>query len=456
MDQSFMAKKPILPLVIKMALPMVISMLVNSLYNIVDSFFVSQIDESAMTAVSLVFPLQNLANAAGIGFGVGINAAVSYYLGAGKKDAANRSATLGIILSAVHGVIFAGLCALCVRPFLGLFTQNAQTTAYGLDYFFVVITFAPALTLGMAFEKILQATGKMNTTMFCMAIGAIVNVILDPLFISGGWFIPAMGIKGAAIATGIGQIISLASYVFVFLFAKIPVRVRFRAIKGEKICRKLYLVGIPASVNLALPSFMITILNAVLSTFAEVYVLILGVYFKLQTFIYFTVSGIVQGIRPLVGYNLGAGRKDRVKSIFKVTLLLSAGVMAVGTLLCLAIPAELVGIFSDSQDTVSQGALALRIICAGFIVSAFSVVISGTFEGLGKGMPSLAISLLRYIVIIPIAFLLSRICGAVGVWHAFWITEVISAIISCILFYLCFLIDKPNKKNHKENQSIKT
>lgn len=445
MDQTFMKEKPVLPLVLKMALPMVISMLVNSLYNIVDSFFVAQVSEDAMTAISIVYPLQNLANAIGVGFGVGINAAVAYYLGANNGKAANRSATLGIILSALHGIVLAGICVLLIRPFISMFTDSEQIIAYGLDYFYVVIAFAPVLTLGMAFEKVLQATGKMKTTMFCMAIGAVANIILDPIFISGLGAIPAMGVFGAALATGIGQTLSLISYIAVFLLAKIPVRLRLERRGEEKICRKLYFVGIPASLNLALPSFMITILNAILAAFAEVYVLILGVYYKLQTFIYFTISGIVQGIRPLMSYNLGAGRKDRVISIFKVTLLLSLGVMVIGTILCLAVPKQLMDIFTDTPQTVEQGAIALRIISAGFIVSAISVVISGTFEALGKGMPSLIISLLRYIAILPIALLMSYMFQAVGVWHSFWITELISSVISGILFWRLFYKDRTKR-----------
>ena len=449
MDQTFMKEKPVLPLVLKMALPMVISMLVNSLYNIIDSFFVAQVSEDAMTAISIVYPLQNLANAVGVGFGVGINAAVAYYLGAGNGKAANRSATLGIILSALHGVVLAGICMLLIRPFISMFTDSEEIAAYGLDYFYTVIAFAPVLTLGMAFEKVLQATGKMKTTMFCMAIGAVANIILDPIFISGLGAIPAMGVFGAALATGIGQSLSLISYIAVFLLAKIPVRLRLERRGEEKICRKLYYVGIPASLNLALPSFMITVLNAILAAFAEVYVLILGVYYKLQTFIYFTISGIVQGIRPLISYNLGAGRKDRVTGIFKVTLLLSLGVMVIGTILCLAIPKQLMDIFTDTPQTVEQGAVALRIISAGFIVSAISVVVSGSFEALGKGMPSLIISLLRYIAILPIALLMSYLFQAVGVWHSFWITELISAIVSCVLFWFCFA--KRSLSNIKQN-----
>lgn len=439
MDQSFMKERSVWPLVITMALPMVISMLVNSLYNIVDSYFVAKVSEDAIAAISLVFPLQNLANAVGIGFGVGINAAVAYYLGSGNRNAADRSAALGLILSAAHGLILAAACAACIEPFLKLFTNKESILTYGLEYFYTVIAFSPAFTLSMGFEKILQAVGKMKTTMFCMAIGAVANIILDPIFISGLGPIPAMGVFGAALATGIGQVLSLLSYIAVFFFANIPVKLRIGRAGEEKICKKLYLVGIPAALNLALPSFMITALNAILSNFSETYVLILGVYYKLQTFIYFTVSGIVQGIRPLVGYNLGAGLNDRIKKIFGVTLILGLAVMLIGTVLCLAIPNDLMGLFTDNPTTVLKGGTALRIISAGFILSAFSVVIGGMFEGLGMGIPSLIISLIRYVAIIPVAWLASLAFAADGVWNAFWITELISAVAACLLFYFMYL-----------------
>lgn len=445
MEQSFMKNSKILPLVLKMSLPMVISMLINSLYNIVDSYFVAQISEDAMTALSLVFPLQNAANAVGIGFGVGINAAVAYFLGADKQQSADRASALGLMLAAAHGIIFAAVCVLAIAPFLSVFTNNENIINYGLEYFYIVIAFTPVQTLSMAFEKILQAAGKMKTTMFCMAIGAVANIILDPIFIWGCGALPAMGVPGAALATGLGQVLSLLSYIVVFFTSRLPVKLRLGSTTGNKIAGKLYMVGIPAALNLALPSFMITALNAILATFAETYVLILGAYYKLQTFIYFTVSGIVQGIRPLVGYNLGAGRKDRVMGIFKVTLILSLGVMLIGTLLCLVIPRTLMGLFTQSPSTIAEGASALRIISAGFIVSALSVVISGTFEGLGKGIPSLVISLLRYVAIVPIALLLSMPFGAAGVWNAFWLTELISAAASCLLFIFVYVKPKNNK-----------
>lgn len=434
MNETFMKEKPIIPLVAKMSLPVVLSMIINALYNFVDSIFVSKISEDAMTAISLVFPVQNLSIAVGVGFGVGISAAVSFYMGAKKFEAANRSAALGLILGTVHGIILAAVSVGCIAPFVKLFTKSDIIIGHALDYFYVVVAFAPIITLSMAFEKLLQSVGKMMTTMFCMMLGAIVNIILDPVFI----FVAGWGVKGAAVATGIGQTLSLVAYAIMFFKTKHGVNAKLGKKSEEKIVKKLYFVGVPATLNLALPSFMLIALNGILTVFSEIYVLILGVYYKLQTFLYFAINGVVQGIRPLVGYNLGAGRDDRVMGIFKVSLVASLIVMVIGTILCLAIPSQLMGIFTDNPQTISAGASAVRIMCAGFIVSASGVVICGLFEGLGMGVPSLIISIIRYVLIIPVALVASKVVGAKGVWHAFWITELIAFFVSWICFYLCY------------------
>lgn len=217
-----MKEKPIIPLVAKMSLPVVLSMIINALYNFVDSIFVSKISEDAMTAISLVFPVQNLSIAVGVGFGVGISAAVSFYMGAKKFEAANRSAALGLILGTVHGIILAAVSAGCIAPFVKLFTKSDIIIGHALDYFYVVVAFAPIITLSMAFEKLLQSVGKMMTTMFCMMLGAIVNIILDPVFI----FVAGWGVKGAAVATGIGQTLSLVAYAIMFFKTKHGVKAK--------------------------------------------------------------------------------------------------------------------------------------------------------------------------------------------------------------------------------------
>lgn len=323
MNENFMKEEPVLPLITSMALPMVISMMVNSLYNIVDSFFVAQISEEAMTALSLVFPVQNFINAVSIGFGVGINALIAYYLGAGNAETANR----------------------------------------------------------------------------------------------------------AAVATGIGQIVTLLIYLFVY--TKYPLRIRLSRsylTRDFALDFKLYAIGIPATLNLALPSLLVSSLNTILAAFSQSYIVVLGIYYKLQTFLYLPANGIIQGMRPLIGFNYGAGEHERVKKIYNTTLVLNAGIMLGGTIICLTVPDVLMAFFTNNNVTVEAGAQALRIICAGFIVSAVSVTACGALEGLGKGVPSLVISLLRYVVIIiPAAWLLSRSFGAQGVWHAFWLAELVTA-----------------------------
>lgn len=439
MNQTFMKEKAVLPLVLSMSLPMVLSMMVGALYNIVDSYFVARISEDAMTALSLVFPLQNLMSAVAIGFGIGINAVIAFYLGAKQEKRANEAATNGVILSGIHGIILMVVCLSFMPMFLRLFTTNAAVIDYGIRYSRIIFSFSAVVGMQMAFEKIFQSVGRMTTTMICMLIGCFTNIILDPILIFGLGFIPALGIEGAGIATVIGQLVTLLIYILLYINKPLPVKIQMKYFtKDLNIYKRIYAVGIPAALNLALSSILVTALNAILAAFSTSYVLVLGAYYKLQTFLYLSANGIIQGIRPLVGYNYGAGEHLRVKKIYRTSLQLIAIIMVVGTILCLSIPNLLIGLFTSNTETIRMGALALRIISIGFVASTISITSCGTLEGLGMGMPSLIISLLRYmLLIIPAAFVLSRFFGAAGVWHAFWITEVISAVISWILFHHC-------------------
>lgn len=430
MQDDFMREKPVLPLVLSMALPMTLSMLVNSLYNIVDSYFIAKISEDAMTAVSLVYPLQIFITAVAVGLGIGLNASAAYYLGAQQGELANRTASAGVLLSIVHGIILTAACILAVPYFLRMFTENPQIIRDGLSYSYIVFAFCVPLTLGVAFEKIFQAEGQMVISMLSMLGGCITNIILDPILIFGTPFTPAMGITGAALATGIGEALPVVIYLLFYRFKPLPIKLVFRRnLLDKQLCGKIYAVGIPAAVTMALPSLLITVLNGILAAFSSSYVLILGIYYKLQTFIYLTANGIVQGIRPIIGYNYGAKEYGRVKEIFATALKLTLGVMAAGTVICLLFSDALIGLFTANSDTIRSGETALRIISCGFIVSAVSVTVSGALEGLGKGMDSLKISLLRYIIIIiPAAFLLSRMFGAFGVWYAFAVSELFTAL----------------------------
>lgn len=431
-----MKEKPIFPLLLSMSLPMVISMAVNSLYNIVDSYFVAKISEDAMTALSLVFPIQNFINAVAIGFGVGINAMIAQYLGAGRRDKADEALTQGMVLAVIHGIVMMILCIIGIPYFLRLFTTDANVIALGVRYATIVFSFSVILSVNLTFEKMNQAIGNMKITMISLLIGCGLNIILDPMIIFGIGPFPKLGIAGAALATGFGQCVPIVIYIAAYL--KRPKRVAFRREYlhlTREVTKRLYSIGVPAILNMALTSVLTTALNAILVAFSQTYVLVLGIYYKLQTFLYMPANGIIQGMRPLIGYNYGAGEHKRVEQLYRLTLLLNICIMTAGMILCLTIPGKLMGAFAENPQTIQNGVIALHIICFGFILSAVSVTACGALEGLGKGIPSLLISLSRYVVlIIPLALIFSRFFGAAGVWHAFWVTEALSAVFAVIIY----------------------
>lgn len=430
MDQTYMKEKPVVPLLLSMGIPVIISMIAGALYNIVDSIFVAMISEDAMTAVSLVYPIQNLAHAAGVGFGVGINAMVARRLGEGKTRMANQTASQGVFLSALHGMILTILGMAVIPYFLRMFTSDEVTISYGLTYFYNVFLFSTIDTMGMAYEKVYQSVGKMKISMAAVLIGCGVNIVLDPIFIFGLGPMPELGIRGAAWATGIGQTASLLFYLILNHVKPLNVEISLREMRPSKeICGGIYSVGIAATLNMALTSLLLTALNAILAPFSQVYILVLGVYYKLQALLYQGASGVVQGMRPLIGYNYGAGEQERVKKIFRAAFMIVGIIMTAGTLLGELVPDFLMGLFTQTPSTVEIGRTALRLISPGFVMSTVSVIASGAFEGLGMGLKSLKISLMRYaVIIIPIAFVLSRIIGPTGVWHAFWLAELITAV----------------------------
>ena len=436
MNETFMKEKPIFPLLLSMSLPMVISMAVNSLYNIGDSYFVAKISENAMTALSLVFPIQNFINAVAIGFGVGINAMIAQYLGAGRRDKADETLTQGMVLAVIHGIVMMILCIIGIPYFLRLFTTDANVIALGVRYATIVFSFSVILSVNLTFEKMNQAIGNMKITMISLLIGCGLNIILDPMIIFGIGPFPKLGIAGTALATGFGQCVPIVIYIAAYL--KRPKRVAFRREYlhlTREVAKRLYSIGVPAILNMALTSVLTTALNAILAAFSQTYVLVLGIYYKLQTFLYMPANGIIQGMRPLIGYNYGAGEHKRVEQLYRLTLLLNICIMTAGMILCLTIPGKLMGAFAENPQTIQNGVTALHIICFGFILSAVSVTACGALEGLGKGIPSLLISLSRYVVlIIPLAFIFSRFFGAAGVWHAFWVTEALSAVFAVIIY----------------------
>ncbi len=432
---TFMKTKPVFSLLVSMSVPMMLSMLIQSLYNIVDSIYVSQLGTDALTAVSLAYPLQNAIVSVAVGVGVGISSAISIHLGSGDQEKADRSATLGVALTVFHCILFILAGIFVTRPFLSLFTDNPSILKDACDYTYIVLCFSFGALLQITFEKIFQGIGEMKITMYLLSVGCVINIILDPILIFGLLGFPRLGVAGAAIATVIGQISAFLLYVAVYLRKSYAVHIRLKYLRADwKIIGQIYSVGIPSSIMMLLPSVLISILNGILAAMSDVYVAVLGVYYKLQTFIYMPANGIVQGMRPIIGYNYGAGEAERMRTTIRYSLACAAALMLLGTVLSLAVPGPILSLFKADAELMEAGVTALRIICLGFLVSTIGVIYSGTFEALGNGRNSLIISLLRqFVITIPLSFILSRIWGAAGVWISFPAGELCASVVAFFL-----------------------
>ena len=437
LKQQQLKTKPIFPLLISMAIPMMFSMLIQSLYNIIDSIFVAKLGNDAFTAVSLIYPLQNLVLSVAVGFGVGVSTCISIAMGSNNYKRAENAATIGVILSFIHSILFVFLGLFATRPFLRLFTDSTTVLDMGTQYGHIVLCFSFGVLIQVCYEKIFQALGNMIVTMYILSIGAIINIILDPILIFGYFGFPKMGISGAAIATVFSQICGFVLYVIYYRRKKdtLPIKISFQSISIKKdIILQLYSVGIPSSIMIAVPSILVSILNGLLVTYSQAHVAILGIYYKLQSFIYLPAGGIVQGMRPIIGFNYGAKDKQRVKKTLEVSLIFTAIIMIIGTVLSLFIPENILTLFDADETMLQIGVPALRIISCGFLISSFGVIYSGAFEALGLGLHSLIISLLRQlIIIIPLSIILSNMMGATGIWIAFPVSEAIAAIVAIIL-----------------------
>lgn len=437
MPNHFMKTKPVFPLLMSMSIPMMFSMLIQSLYNIIDSIYVAQLGQTALTAVSIAFPLQNLVISVAVGIGVGITSTISIHLGSGEQEKANKAATLGIACTCIHCILFLLLGLIVTKPFLSLFTTNSEILGDACDYTYIVLCFSFGTLIQVTMEKIFQAVGAMKTTMFLLATGCIINIILDPIFIFGWLQIPALGVKGAAIATIIAQICTAILYLIVYRKKNFAITIHPKYLKMDlTIVKSIYSVGIPSSLMMILPSILVSVLNSILKQFSDLYINVLGIYFKLQTFIYMPANGIVQGMRPIIGYNYGAKDYHRMKSTIRYSLLSAGIIMLLGTLLSMIIPREIFMLFQSDPSLLSAGSTALRIISLGFLISTIGIIFSGTFEAIGKGKESLIISLLRqFILTIPLSLILSRIpsIGVNGVWISFPIGELCASIVAYFL-----------------------
>lgn len=438
-QRNKMGTKPVFPLLMSMAFPPMLSMLIQSMYNIVDSMFVARFSQNALTAVSLAFPLQNLVLAVAVGAGVGVNSYISRKLGARDRDAANAAVTHGFLLSFAHAIFFVLFGLVAIKPFFRMFTDSPEIVSLACDYSYIVVLGAFAQLFHIMVEKLLQSTGRMLAPMLLQTIGAIANIILDPILIFGLLGAPRMGVRGAAIATLLGQILSMTLSLLVFFLRDQDLRMDLKKFRPDlRAVAQIYAVGVPTMLMNALGSVLVTLLNSILIRFSELAVSVFGVYFKLQTFVFMPVSGLTQGALPIMGYNYGAQNRRRLLSTLRCAVLVAVGIMAAGNLLFVLIPDKLLLLFNASPEMLEMGTSALRIISCSYIFAAVGLIFSTMFQAVGKGSYSLTVFLMRQlIVVVPLAFLLSRTLGLNGIWLSFPIAEAAGAI-AAVLFFLVF------------------
>ena len=459
--ENKMAHTPLLRLITSMSLPAMFSMIIQALYNIVDSIFVSHYSEAGLTAVSLAYPMQMLIIAVSVGTGVGINSLVSRKLGEKNLEEANKAASHGLLLGFFNWLIFFILGLTIVKPFINAFTDDPEIAEMGIDYLSVVLIFSFGCFIEVVIEKTLQATGNMVFPMLFMLSGAITNIILDPIFIFDSFMgikCLGMGVKGAAIATVIGQILSMVFALIVLFFKKHDIHISFKNFRFSlSIVKNIYAVGIPAIIMQSITSVMLVLVNSILTKFqnSEVAISVLNIYFKLQSFIFMPCFGLTQGLMPIMGFNYGARNKERLTTALKYGCYIAGVIMTIGTITFLTIPHILMGMFNADVEMLEIGCVALRIICLCFIPAAIGIVFSSFYQATGHGLRSMSISLLRQLVLlVPAAYFLSNI-SLNAVWCAFPIAEAGSLILAVTLFIQLYnkkikYIDQPDKFNFKD------
>lgn len=427
-QENKMGVMPVDKLLLSMSLPMMISMLVQALYNIVDSIFVSRINENALTAVSLAFPIQSLMIALGTGTGVGVNALLSRSLGKKDFEKADKTAVNGVFLALVNYVIFLLIGIFVTAPFYLSQTDDAQIITYGKQYLTIVCCCSFGMYAQFIFERLLQSTGKTIYTMITQSTGAVINIILDPIFIFGYLGVPRMGVAGAAVATVIGQI---AAGIMAFTINKkknTEINLRFRGFRPDgQTIGQIYQVGVPSIIMQSIGSVMTYGMNQILMAFTSTAAAVFGVYFKLQSFVFMPVFGLNNGMVPIVAYNYGAQKKDRLVKTVKLSILYAMCLMIAGFLVFQIFPEQLFAMFDASETMLAIGVPALRIISCSFLLAGFCIICGSMFQALGNGVYSMIVSIARQLlVLLPVAWLLSLTGEVVYVWWAFPIAELMS------------------------------
>lgn len=436
---------PIGKLLASMSAPAMLSMFVQSLYNIVDSYFVSKLSSDAFEAISIAYPMQLLVFAFAIGVGIGTNSLVARKLGEGKIDEASVTASTGLFLAIINAAIFAVIGFTFSGHFVALFTKDPNVISLGTTYLTIVTSCSAGMFIEILCSKTLQATGNMTIPMISQLIGAILNIILNPLLIFGYLFFPKLGIAGSATATIISQLTAM-TYVLIMLHVKEhSIRPTLRGFKVRKQnIVNIYKVGVPTIVMNAVASLTTTSLNFILMSLSQAAISILGIYFKLQSFVFMPVFGLTQGAMPIMGYNFGANKKKRFDKTLFLTLSVASIILVVGLLIFQLFPRQLLSVFEQNTE---MGVYALRVISICFIPAAFGIVISSMFQSIGHGFKSLIMSLLRQIVILlPSAFILGNVFGLKGVWFCYPVAEIICALIFTPIAFKV-IKDEFNRKN---------
>lgn len=427
LKENKMGTMPVTKLLINMSLPMMISMLVQALYNIVDSIFVAQVNEYAVRAVSLSFPIQTLMIGAAVGSSVGVNALLSRALGEKNYEKVNSVASNGVFAIIICYLIFLVVGFTAVKPFMYSQTDVPEVREYGVSYLTICCVFSFGIFLQTIFEKMLQATGKTFFTMITQGTGAVINIILDPILIFGWFGFPRMEAAGAAIATVVGQIVAaVVSIIFHFCFNK-EVRLQLRRFRPSiDILKQIYAVGAPSIVMQCIGSVMTYGMNLILAVYGVAQTAF-GLYFKLQSFVFMPVFGLNNGMVPIIAYNYGAGKKERVIKTMKASICMAVCIMLCGLTVIELIPDKLLLLFNANEELLKVGVPALRIICLSFIFAGFCIVVGSVFQALGNGVYSMMVSIARQlIVLLPVAYLLSLTGRVVNIWWAFPIAELMS------------------------------
>ncbi len=435
MEENKMGVMPVNRLLLTMSVPIMISMLVQALYNVVDSIFVAQLSEDALNAVSLAFPMQNLMISVATGTGVGISALLSKSLGEHDTERVQRAARNGVFLALVSFIVFAIIGVFFSRTFFQLQTDIPAIVDGGTQYLLICTLLSFGLFGQICFERLLQSTGKTFYTMITQGLGAILNIIFDPLFIFGIGPFPKMGVAGAASATVLGQIVAFIVSIFINHAKNPEIQLSFKGFRphGATIAR-IYAVGVPSIIMASISSVMTFGMNKILISFTSTATAVFGVYFKLQSFVFMPVFGLNNGMVPIIAYNFGARKPDRMKKTFNLAVAYATLIMVLGFAVMQLAPNLMLSFFNASDKMLEIGVPALRIISISFLLAGVSVICSSFFQALGHGMLSLWISVVRQLfVLLPVAYVLSRIGGLATVWWAFPVAEVV-ALILCVVF----------------------